>query len=66
MAETAAFVQVSLLLTVPLRLDNAFVLQVALNMAEGYDHSYFFIQTFVGKHVEFHATQLKKALEASV
>lgn len=35
-------------------------------MAEGYDHSYYFIQTFIGKHIEFHAMQLKQALEASV
>lgn len=30
-------------------------------MAEGYDHSYYFIQTFIGKHIEFHAEQLRKA-----
>lgn len=64
--ETDALAEVSLLLTIPLRLGNDFMLQVALNMDEGYDHSYFFIQTFVGKHIEFHAWQLKKALEASV
>lgn len=37
--------------------------EVVLNMQEGYDHSYFFIQTFVGKHIEFHAKELKLALK---
>ncbi|PXF43377.1 S-formylglutathione hydrolase [Gracilariopsis chorda] len=32
--------------------------KVDLNMAEGYDHSYFFIQTFVEKHISFHAQAL--------
>jgi S-formylglutathione hydrolase len=25
---------------------------------EGYDHSYFFITTFIGEHVAFHAERL--------
>lgn len=37
--------------------------EVVVNMQEGYDHSYFFIQTFVGKHIEFHAKELRMALE---
>ncbi|CAN8067366.1 unnamed protein product [Agarophyton chilense] len=34
--------------------------KVELVMADGYDHSYYFIQTFVGKHIEFHAAALCK------
>lgn len=34
-------------------------------MAEGYDHSYYFIQTFIGKHVQFHAERLQKAVKAT-
>lgn len=26
---------------------------------EGYDHSYFFIQTFIDEHIEHHASILK-------
>jgi len=31
---------------------------VDLRMDEGYDHSYFFIQTFIGAHLDFHAQRL--------
>jgi S-formylglutathione hydrolase len=31
---------------------------VELNMREGYDHSYYFISTFLGEHVAFHAKAL--------
>jgi S-formylglutathione hydrolase len=31
-----------------------------LNMRESYDHSYFFIATFIGEHLRFHAEHLKK------
>ena len=31
-----------------------------LNMREGYDHSYFFISSFIEQHLEFHAQQLLK------
>jgi Predicted esterase len=30
-------------------------LYVALNMAEGYEHSYFFMASFIEEHWEFHA-----------
>ena len=30
-----------------------------LNMQEGYDHSYFFIASFIGEHIAFHASYLK-------
>lgn len=33
-------------------------LNLTLNMREGYDHSYFFIATFVHSHIEFHAKHL--------
>ncbi|KAJ3296019.1 hypothetical protein HK104_002050 [Borealophlyctis nickersoniae] len=33
--------------------------EVELRMQEGYDHSYYFIQTFVDDHLEFHAKFLK-------
>lgn len=32
--------------------------QLQLNVAEGYDHSYFFVQTFLEKHIRFHSEQL--------
>jgi S-formylglutathione hydrolase len=32
---------------------------VRINMREGYDHSYFFISTFIGEHLRFHADVLK-------
>ncbi|NMH61454.1 S-formylglutathione hydrolase [Alteromonas ponticola] len=31
---------------------------ITLNMHEGYDHSYFFIATFIRSHLEFHASHL--------
>eukprot|EP01135_Chromosphaera_perkinsii_P011791 Nk52_evm37s2496 gene=Nk52_evmTU37s2496 len=34
-------------------------LNLKLRMQEGYDHSYFFISTFVKEHVEFHNAHLK-------
>jgi len=30
-----------------------------LNLREGYDHGYFFIQTFIANHLDWHATRLK-------
>lgn len=32
---------------------------VRINMREGYDHSYFFISTFIGEHLRFHADALE-------
>lgn len=32
---------------------------LTLNMREGYDHSYFFIATFIGEHIEHHAKALQ-------
>ena len=34
-------------------------LSLTLNMREGYDHSYFFISTFIDDHLRWHATRLK-------
>ena len=34
--------------------------RVTLNMREGYDHSYFFISTFMADHINFHASRLRK------
>ena len=31
---------------------------LTLRMQEGYDHSYFFISTFIGDHIEHHAKHL--------
>ncbi len=31
---------------------------LTLNMREGYDHGYFFIQTFIGDHIAWHAQRL--------
>jgi S-(hydroxymethyl)glutathione dehydrogenase/alcohol dehydrogenase len=35
-------------------------------MQEGFDHSYFFINTFISSHVDFHAKRLHKAQRAKV
>lgn len=32
---------------------------IELRMQPGYDHSYFFVASFIGEHIAFHATQLK-------
>jgi S-formylglutathione hydrolase len=32
---------------------------IELNMREGYDHGYFFIQSFIGQHLDWHAERLK-------
>ena len=34
---------------------------IEVNMHEGYDHSYFFIASFIGAQIQFHAEQLKLA-----
>ena len=34
-------------------------IDLTLNMREGYDHSYYFISTFLGDHVRWHAERLK-------
>ncbi|MDX1735450.1 MAG: S-formylglutathione hydrolase, partial [Halioglobus sp.] len=31
---------------------------VTLRMQPGYDHSYFFIASFIGEHIEFHRSHL--------
>ena len=33
--------------------------KVTLRYQEGYDHSYFFVSTFIDEHIEFHATRLR-------
>lgn len=33
--------------------------EIALNMEEGYDHSYYFISTFIGEHIRFHLEHLE-------
>lgn len=33
--------------------------EVRVNMREGYDHSYYFISTFIDSHIDFHAESLK-------
>ncbi|MFM2479537.1 S-formylglutathione hydrolase [Celerinatantimonas sp. MCCC 1A17872] len=37
-------------------------LPLTLRMQAGYDHSYFFIQTFIGEHLEFHARYLNSKI----
>lgn len=32
---------------------------LTLNLREGYDHSYYFIASFIGEHIAFHAARLK-------
>jgi S-formylglutathione hydrolase len=34
---------------------------VTMRLQEGYDHSYFFMSTFMEEHVDFHAQHLNKA-----
>lgn len=33
---------------------------LTLNMREGYDHSYFFITSFIARHIEYHASALAR------
>lgn len=33
-------------------------IDLTLRMQDGYDHSYFFISTFIGEHIDWHAKQL--------
>jgi len=33
---------------------------LTLRMQEGYNHSYFFIASFIGDHIAFHARRLKR------
>ena len=33
--------------------------QATVRMQEGYDHSYYFIATFMGEHIDHHAKYLK-------
>lgn len=35
-------------------------LDLTLRMQDDYDHSYFFISSFIGEHIEFHAKHLKE------
>eukprot|EP00012_Vannella_robusta_P001696 CAMPEP_0206186550 /NCGR_PEP_ID=MMETSP0166-20121206/2467_1 /ASSEMBLY_ACC=CAM_ASM_000260 /TAXON_ID=95228 /ORGANISM="Vannella robusta, Strain DIVA3 518/3/11/1/6" /LENGTH=310 /DNA_ID=CAMNT_0053601951 /DNA_START=1205 /DNA_END=2137 /DNA_ORIENTATION=+ len=35
-------------------------IQAEVRMQEGYDHSYYFIQTFINDHLQFHAKYLKQ------
>ncbi len=35
-------------------------MRAAIRMQEGYDHSYYFISTFMAEHVAWHAERLKK------
>ena len=32
---------------------------ITLNMREGYDHSYYFIASFIEQHIDFHSNHLK-------
>jgi S-formylglutathione hydrolase len=34
--------------------------EVSVRLHDGYDHSYFFVATFIEDHVRFHAQNLKK------
>jgi S-formylglutathione hydrolase len=34
--------------------------KVTLRYQEGYDHSYFFVSTFIDQHIEFHAMRLRR------
>ena len=38
-------------------------LPVNLRYQEGYDHSYFFISSFIGEHIKFHSKYLKTGLK---
>ena len=35
-------------------------INLTLNMRDGYDHSYYFISTFLGDHIRWHAERLKR------
>jgi len=34
-------------------------IQVICKMRDGYDHSYFYVSSFIGEHIEYHAKHLK-------
>ncbi|WP_410468773.1 alpha/beta hydrolase-fold protein, partial [Acinetobacter haemolyticus] len=34
---------------------------LTLRLHQGYDHGYYFIQSFIDDHLQFHAIQLEKA-----
>jgi len=36
-------------------------IDATIRMQDGYDHSYFFIASFIGEHIDFHAKALKSA-----
>ena len=40
--------------------------KLTLRMQEGYDHSYYFIATFIEDHINFHAKALVGDAEAAV
>ncbi|MCQ4005202.1 S-formylglutathione hydrolase, partial [Klebsiella pneumoniae] len=33
---------------------------LTLNLRPGYDHSYYFIASFIGEHMAYHASALKR------
>lgn len=33
---------------------------LTINICEGYDHSYYFVASFIGDHIEYHAEKLRK------
>ena len=37
---------------------------LTLRLHEGYDHSYYFIQSFIGDHIRHHADILRRACKA--
>ena len=39
--------------------------KLTLRMQEGYDHSYYFISTFIEDHIDFHAAALGQAADTS-
>lgn len=37
-----------------------------LNLHQGYDHSYYFVASFIGEHIAFHAKHLKRNNNAMI
>ncbi len=34
-----------------------------IHMRDGYDHSYYFVSTFIGEHIDFHASEMASRLQ---
>ena len=40
--------------------------EASIRLQKGYDHSYFFISTFMPEHIEFHANALARKYDTTI